>query len=126
MLISFDLDSMTFEVIVGTILMLALPALAIFLAIFAWKRTQKGNGAPGRSAAIRAAVLTGIFAPSIMPGVHGVLPLPSGLVVFIMLMNAVTGDPMPGLGGEALMLMFAIPAVVFVVLWGFFARRLSA
>lgn len=117
---------MTFEVLVGTLIMLGLPVLAIYLVLFAWKRTRKGNGSPGRAAALRAAVLTGIFAPAIMPGVHGIMPLPSGLVVFIMVMNAVTGTQAPDLGGEALMLMFAIPAVVFVALWAFFARRLSA
>ena len=106
--------------------MLALPVLAVFIVIVAWKRTRKGNGSSGRSAALRAAVLTGIFAPAIMPGVHGIMPLPSGLAVFIMVMNAVTGSQAPELGGEALMLMFAIPTVVFLGLWGFFARRLSA
>ena len=117
---------MSFQVIVGTLIMLALPALAIFLVMFIWKRTRKGNGSPGRSSALRAAVLTAIFAPSIMPGVHGVLPLPSGLVAFIMVMTAVTGDPMPSLRGEALMLMFAFPTLVFLALWGFFIKRLSA
>jgi hypothetical protein len=74
---------MSVQVIVGTLIMLALPALAI-------------------------------------------LPLPSGLVAFIMVMNAVTGDPVPGLRGDALMLMFAFPTLVFLALWGFFIRRLSA
>ena len=116
---------MSFQVIIGTLIMLALPALAIFVVMFTWKRTKKGNGSPG-SSALRAAVLTAIFAPSILPGVHGVLPLPSGLVAFVMVMNAVTGDPVPSLRGEALMLMFAFPTLVFLALWGFFIKRLSA
>ena len=123
---SFANDTMILQVILGTLIPLGLGALAIFVVFLAWKHTRRGNGSPGRSAAIRAAVLTGIFAPAILPGVHGVLPLPSGLAAFIMVMNVLTGEPVPEHRGEGLVLMLGFPTIVFIVLWGVFLKRAEA
>ena len=110
--------------LVGTFLILGLIALHLVVPFIVWRRTAQSESVE-RAATIRAAFFTLLLVPTLVPGVHGVFPLPTWMAVVGFIVGKLDHDPsMAYINGYAMAYLTIPPAVGFFALRAFFLYRL--